>query len=209
MISIERAETPEDFEAVRVLIRGFVRWTMAEIAATDNPAIFAGLETELAGLPGRYGPPTGCLVLARLDGEPVGCVAFYAHDASTIEVKRMFVLPQARGHGIGGRMIEVLLAQARATGFLVQSPHHARGPCHLPPRRLPRRGRFSRFPQRGGRRRRLHGAGTQRREGDGDRDCCSCGGPLRQAQAAVALPEWLWRHQPSWAVRMELLPWRA
>jgi GNAT superfamily N-acetyltransferase len=117
MIRVERAETLDDIEAVRVLIRAFVRWTMAEIAPTDNPAIFAGLEAELAGLPGRYGPPTGCLVLARLDGEPVGCVAFYAHDASTIEVKRMFVLPQARGHGIGGRMMALLLAQARATGF--------------------------------------------------------------------------------------------
>jgi hypothetical protein len=50
------------------------------IAATDNPGIFADLETELAGLPGRYGPPTGCLV-------------------------------PARGHGIGGRMIEALIAR--------------------------------------------------------------------------------------------------
>lgn len=132
MISIQRAGTPDDIDAVRALIRGFVRWTMAEIAESDNPAIFAGLETELAGLPGRYGPPTGCLVLARLEGEPVGCVAFYARDASTIEVKRMFVLPQARGHGIGGRMMELLLAQARAAGFrrVLLSSHHSMHAAH-------------------------------------------------------------------------------
>ncbi len=132
MISIRRAETPDDLDAVRALIRGFVRWTMAEIAETDYPAIFAGLEMELAGLPGRYGPPTGCLVLARLDGEPVGCVAFYAHDASTIEVKRMFVLPQARGHGIGARMMALLLAQARAEGFrrALLSSHHSMHAAH-------------------------------------------------------------------------------
>jgi GNAT superfamily N-acetyltransferase len=137
MISIQRAETPDDIDAVRLLIRGFVRWTMAEIAETDNPAIFAGLETELAGLPGRYGPPAGCLVLARLDGEPVGCVAFYDHDASTIEVKRMFVLPQARGHGIGGRMVELLLAQARATGVrrVLLSSHHSMHAAHATYRR--------------------------------------------------------------------------
>lgn len=137
MISIQRAETPDDLDAVRALIRGFVRWTMAGIAQTDNPAIFAGLETELAGLPGRYGPPTGSLVLARLEGKPVGCVAFYAHDASTIEVKRMFVLPQARGHGIGGRMMELLLAQARAAGFrrVLLSSHHSMHAAHATHRR--------------------------------------------------------------------------
>lgn len=137
MISIQRAETPDDLDAVRALIRGFVRWTMAEIAQTDNPAIFAGLETELAGLPGSYGPPTGCLVLARLAGEPAGCVAFYAHDASTIEVKRMFVLPQARGHGIGGQMMELLLAQAQAAGFrrVLLSSHHSMRTAHATYRR--------------------------------------------------------------------------
>lgn len=137
MIRIQRAETPDDVDAVRVLIRGFVRWTMAEIAETDNPAIFAGLETELAGLPGRYGPPTGCLVLARLDSEPAGCVAYYAHDAATVEVKRMFVLPQARGHGIGGRMMELLLAQARSAGFrrAILSSHRSMHAAHATYRR--------------------------------------------------------------------------
>lgn len=137
MISIQRAEAPDDLDAVRGLIRDFFRWTLAEIAETDNPAVFAGLETELAGLPGRYGPPSGCLVLARLDREPAGCVAFYAHDTSTIEVKRMFVLPGARGHGIGGRMMDVLLAQARAAGLrrALLSSHHTMHAAHATYRR--------------------------------------------------------------------------
>ena len=137
MISIQRAEAPGDIDAVRALIRAFYRWVMAEIAEADNPAVFAGLEKELAGLPGRYGPPTGCLVLARLDGEPAGCVAFYSHDASTIELKRMFVLPGARGHGIGERMLEVLLAQARAAGArrALLSSHHTMHAAHATYRR--------------------------------------------------------------------------
>jgi GNAT superfamily N-acetyltransferase len=115
--TVVRAESPEDIDAVRGLIRAFNRWVMAEIAETDNPTIFANLEAELAALPGRYGPPSGCLVLARLHGEPVGCVAYYGHNASTLEVKRMFVLPEARGHQIGGQMMALLLAQARASGY--------------------------------------------------------------------------------------------
>lgn len=137
VISIQRAETPDDLDAVRALIRDFSRWATAEIAETDNPAVFAGLEAELAGLPGRFGPPSGCLVLARLDREPAGCVAFYAQDASTIEFKRMFVLPRARGHGIGGRMMEELLWQARAAGFrrALLSSHHTMHAAHATYRR--------------------------------------------------------------------------
>ncbi len=131
-ITITRAETPEDLDAVRGLIRAFYRWAMAEIAQTDNPAVFAGLEVELAALPGRYGPPGGCLILARLDGAPAGCVAFYAQDATTMEIKRMFVRPDARGHGIGGRMMTALLAQAGQVGYrrALLSSHHTMHAAH-------------------------------------------------------------------------------
>ena len=119
-VTVDRAASPEDVEAVRVLVREFFRWAMAEAAGTDgpdNPSVFAGLEAELAGLPGRFGPPSGCLILARLDGEPAGCVAYYGQSPTTMEIKRMFVRPEAWGHGIGARMLEALLAEARAAGY--------------------------------------------------------------------------------------------
>lgn len=132
MIAVLRAESPADIEAVRGLMREFNRWVLAAIGASDNPSIFAEFEAELAGLPGRYGPPSGALVLARLRGEPAGCVAFYAHDNATVEIKRMFVLPQARGHGVGGRMLELLLSQARAAGYrrALLSSHHSMHAAH-------------------------------------------------------------------------------
>lgn len=132
MIAVSRAETPEDLEAVRDLIRSFFRWAMSEIAQTDNPGIFADLETELAGLPGRFGPPAGCLILARLDGAPAGCVAFYGQNATTMEVKRMFVRPESRGHGVGRLMLEALMTEARASGFrrAILSSHHSMHAAH-------------------------------------------------------------------------------
>ncbi len=133
--TIERAETPEDVEAVKDLVRDFFRWAMSEIAGEsgedENPAVFANLDTELAGLPGRFGPPTGCLLLARLDGAPAGCVAFYGQDADTMEIKRMFVRTEARGNRIGKRLLDALLAEARAAGYrrfrlsTHRSLHHA------------------------------------------------------------------------------------
>lgn len=132
MIHVARAESSAEIDAVRGLMREFNQWVMAEIAATDNPSIFARFEAELAGLPGRYGPPSGCLALARLNGEPAGCVAFFAHDATTVEIKRMFVPPRARGHNIGGQMMDVLLAQARAAGYrrALLSSHHNMHAAH-------------------------------------------------------------------------------
>lgn len=136
-ISVQRAESPADIDAVRGLMREFNRWVLAEIAETDNPSIFARFEAELAGLPGRYGPPSGALVLARLQAEPAGCAAFYAHDASTVEIKRMFVPPRARGHGLGGRMLDLLLSQARAGGYrrALLSSHHSMHAAHAVYRR--------------------------------------------------------------------------
>ncbi len=116
VIAVDRATTPDDLDAVRDLVRAFVRWAMADIAKDNNPAVFEGLERELAELPGRYGPPAGGLLLARLGGQPAGCVAFFGRGGGDMEIKRMFVAPLARGRGIGGRMLDRLLSEARAAG---------------------------------------------------------------------------------------------
>jgi DNA-binding MarR family transcriptional regulator/N-acetylglutamate synthase-like GNAT family acetyltransferase len=49
--------------------------------------------------------PQGALVLARLHGEPIGCVAIKFHKKSPAELKRMWVSPSARGLGVGRRLI--------------------------------------------------------------------------------------------------------
>jgi carbonic anhydrase len=43
-----------------------------------------------------------------------------------MEIKRMFVRPDARGHGIGGQMLNMLLAEAEAAGYVRYrlSTHH-------------------------------------------------------------------------------------
>ena len=132
MITIAQAEKPEDLDALRDLVRAYVRWAMAEIENSDNPEVFAGLETELAALPGRYGPPGGCLALARLDGVPAGCVAFFDRGNAVMEIKRMFVAPAARGHGIGGRMLEHLLTEGQAMGHrrAILWTHHSMHSAH-------------------------------------------------------------------------------
>lgn len=61
-------------------------------------------------------PPAGWLLLARLDGEAVGCGALKRLDATTGEIKRVWVSPAARGLGIAARLMDRLESLAGEIG---------------------------------------------------------------------------------------------
>jgi putative acetyltransferase len=97
-------------EAVRRLFRAY-----AETLGID--LCFQGFECELAELPGAYAPPSGRLLLAVDGEEPVACVALRSLDGSCCEMKRLFVLPQARGTGLGRRLAEAIMREGAAAGY--------------------------------------------------------------------------------------------
>jgi DNA-binding MarR family transcriptional regulator/ribosomal protein S18 acetylase RimI-like enzyme len=61
-------------------------------------------------------PPQGLLLLARLRGEALGCGALKLHGAEPAELKRMWVAEQARGLGVGRRLLAELERRAAAAG---------------------------------------------------------------------------------------------
>ena len=61
-------------------------------------------------------PPRGLLLLARLDGEPVGCGVLWHHGGGMADVKRMWVAPPARRLGLGRRLLGELERHAREAG---------------------------------------------------------------------------------------------
>jgi putative acetyltransferase len=78
---------------------------------------YQGFTAELTDLPAVYAAPRGCLLLARAGDEIVGCVAVRPLDASTCELKRLFVRPRYRGHGAGRRLVESAIHAARVAGY--------------------------------------------------------------------------------------------
>ena len=78
---------------------------------------FQNFDQELANLPGDYAPPEGCLLLAMQDGQPAGCVALHKLDGENCEMKRLYVRPQFRGHGLGLALAERVIADARQIGY--------------------------------------------------------------------------------------------
>lgn len=70
-----------------------------------------------AGASTEYAPPHGVLLLARIDGQAVGCGALRASGGGVGEIKRMWVAAHARGLGIAQRMIDALEQHADGLGF--------------------------------------------------------------------------------------------
>ena len=85
----------------------------------DPDATVAAHQREFAQeLPHLLGP-RGRLLVAREGSEVVGVGALKPVDATVVEVKRMYVRPQARGQGLGRAILERLLADARTIGYQV------------------------------------------------------------------------------------------
>ena len=58
-------------------------------------------------------------VVARLDGDPVGCGGLKRIAAAAGEIKRVWTAPAARGLGVARRVLRRLEAEAVAAGFAV------------------------------------------------------------------------------------------
>jgi ribosomal protein S18 acetylase RimI-like enzyme len=110
MTTIRPARLPEDLPLVRALFREYADGLGVDLCFQD-------FDAELAGLPGRYAPPPGRLMLAWDGAQAVGCVALRPVDADTCEMKRLYVRPGARGGQLGRRLAERICDEARAAGY--------------------------------------------------------------------------------------------
>ncbi|MFM8305328.1 MAG: GNAT family N-acetyltransferase [Actinomycetota bacterium] len=62
-------------------------------------------------------PPDGVFLVGWVDDTPVACGGLRRHDATTAEIKRMYVVPEHRGCGYSRLVLRELEAQARARGY--------------------------------------------------------------------------------------------
>lgn len=112
MVDIRAAASQADWEEARRLFEEYA-------ASLGFDLAFQDFDRELASLPGDYAPPRGAILLAG--GDPgaasAGCVALRPLDDDTCEMKRLYVRPAHRGTGLGKRLAEAIVAEARARGY--------------------------------------------------------------------------------------------
>jgi putative acetyltransferase len=104
------ASSKEDYETARGLLGEYAAWLGVDLC-------FQGFAQELEHLSDVYGPPTGCLVIARSTQGVVGCVGVRALSGETCEMKRLFVRDVARGNGLGRKLAAAAVEAARRLGY--------------------------------------------------------------------------------------------
>jgi DNA-binding MarR family transcriptional regulator/GNAT superfamily N-acetyltransferase len=94
------------------------QYCLAEYVAELNRRSTRGFDPSVGAtaLPHEVRPPAGEFYVAYLHGEPIGCGAVKHHSDAPAEIKRMWIAPQARGLGLGRRLLETLEACARTGG---------------------------------------------------------------------------------------------
>ena len=107
---IIQAETKSEMEYVKALFLEYSNWL-------GDCFCFQGFEEELASLPGKYAPPNGRLYLVVSEGKYVGCIGIRRIEKGICEMKRLYVRPQARGLGIGKKLVDLVIADAKNEGY--------------------------------------------------------------------------------------------
>ena len=110
MAEIRWAMIPGDIVTVRSLFQ--------EYAASLNFELdFQDFREELETLPGKYAPPLGSILVAKENGETVGCVAVRPLGEEICEMKRLYVKPARRGKRVGRELAVAIIEEAKRLGY--------------------------------------------------------------------------------------------
>ncbi len=117
-ITITEAATEDDLAGLHQMMREYLEWDIAQLNAVSgidlDPEDYIANTFDEIDL---FFPPMGRLLLARSEGRLVGMAFLKPVREGVCEIKRMYVRPEARGHRLGQRMLERLLAGARHAGY--------------------------------------------------------------------------------------------
>jgi ribosomal protein S18 acetylase RimI-like enzyme len=131
-IQIVLAQFPEDAESISSLFSGYA-------ASLGIDLTFQSFQEELDSLPGKYAlSQGGALLIAKTESRDheqdpqrnstafplapqasraLGCVALRRSADGWCEMKRLYVLKEARGEHLGDRLLQAIIIQARELGY--------------------------------------------------------------------------------------------
>lgn len=102
--------TPELINETKTLFRAYEKWLNVSLC-------FQGFEEEVKSLPGKYAPPDGRLYIVKYAGKYSGCIALRKIEDGICEMKRLFLMEELRGKGIGNTLVAKIISDAKSTGY--------------------------------------------------------------------------------------------
>ena len=115
---ISVAHSVEDLDGVSGILREYLTWDidqLREVSGMDLD-VEAYLDNTFNEI-NLYFPPRGRLLLARETHRLVGIGFLKPIENNTCEIKRMYVLPDQRGKGLGKALLTRLIAEAKDVGY--------------------------------------------------------------------------------------------
>jgi putative acetyltransferase len=109
-IRLAQPRSENDWQDARRLIEQYA-------ASLNLDLSFQNLAHELAHLREEYGPPAGVFLLARDGGSCLGCVGLRHFSDDAGEIKRLYIVPAARGRGAGRLLAEGIVAAGKRLGY--------------------------------------------------------------------------------------------
>jgi GNAT superfamily N-acetyltransferase len=110
MTDIHAAKLPDELPVIKQLFQ--------EYAASLNFDLdFQDFREELETLPGKYSAPLGSILVAKENGEILGCVAVRLLGPEICEMKRLFVKPAHRRKKIGRELAMAIIEEAKRLGY--------------------------------------------------------------------------------------------
>ena len=116
-MTLEIVPSYDRAEDVAALFTEYTDYLVAEDVKFAEYLNMQNYDQELSHLRQKYGPPRGRLYLAYVDGLPAGCIALRPIDENECEMKRLYVRPAYRSAGLGRRLVELILSDARDLGY--------------------------------------------------------------------------------------------
>jgi GNAT superfamily N-acetyltransferase len=109
-IQLLQAATPHEWDEARRLVREYA-------ASLDVDLSFQNFDAELQHFTTEYAGPRGAFILAEEAGKYLACIGLRQFSEDSGEIKRLYVVPAARGRGLGRVLVERIIAVARDIGY--------------------------------------------------------------------------------------------
>ena len=104
------ANTEQEYEAAKQLFLAYQKYLGVDLC-------FQSFDKELNELAQMYSTPKGALLLALEDGVYGGCVAVRYKKEGVCEMKRLYVMDNFKGKGLGRKLAVQIMAKAKELGY--------------------------------------------------------------------------------------------